>query len=124
MFIQYASYNHSVSSVELNENEDILLLKTSLYTYRYVANGDCCSISIFKVVDKPFSSIVGKIIKSIKEIHDFEYKEEVDEDDNPDCITPHMYEMSFKDSDEIFKFLMVNYSNGYYDGWMSSYIVL
>ena len=123
MFIQYASYNHSVSSAELNEQKNILLLKTSLYTYRYVANGDCCSSSVFKVVDKPFSSIVGKIIKSIKEINDFEYKD--DEEDEIDyCITPHMYEMSFKDSDEIFKFLMVNYSNGYYDGWMSSYIVL
>lgn len=121
MFIQYASYNHSVSSVELNENKNILLLKTSLYTYRYVANGDCCSWSVFKVVDKPFSSIVGKIIKSIKEIHDFEYK---DEEDSRECITPHMYEMSFKDSDENFKFMLVNYSNGYYDGWMSSYIVL
>jgi hypothetical protein len=123
MFIQYASYNHSVSLVELNENEDILLLKTSLYTYRYVANGDCCSSSVFKVVDKPFSSIVGKIIKSIKEIYDFEYNEE-EEDAIHECITPHMYEMSFKDSDDIFKFLMVNYSNGYYDGWISSYIVL
>ena len=122
MFIQYASYNHPVSSVELNENENILLLKTSLYTYRYVANGDCCSCSVFKVVDKPFSSIVGKIIKSIKEIHDFEYNEE--EDSSEECITPHLYEMSFKDNDEIFKFLLVNYSNGYYDGWMSSYIVL
>lgn len=121
MFIQYSSYNHPITSVELNENENILLLKTSLYTYRYVANGDCCSSSVFKVFDEPFSSIVGKIIKSIKEIHDFEYNEE--EDTIEECITPHMYEMTFKNSDETFKFLMVNYSNGYYDGWISSYVV-
>lgn len=121
MFIQYSSYNHPITSVELNENENILLLKTSLYTYRYVANGDCCSISVFKVFDEPFSSIVGKIIKSIKEIHDFEYKDE--EETIEECITPHMYEMTFKNSDETFKFLMVNYSNGYYDGWISSYVV-
>ena len=32
--------------------------------------------------------------------------------------------MTFKNSDETFKFLLVNYSNGYYDGWISSSVVL
>ena len=123
MFINYDSHNHSITSVELSGNDNILLFKTSLYTYKYMAIGDCCSVSVFKTFeDKPFSSVVGKIIKGIKEItsDDFDYET----DDDGDCITPHLYQMTFKNSDETFKFLMVNYSNGYYDGWISSYIVL
>jgi NAD(P)-dependent dehydrogenase (short-subunit alcohol dehydrogenase family) len=48
MFIQFSSYNHPIVSVELNENKDILLFKTTLYTYRFEALGDCCSVSQFK----------------------------------------------------------------------------
>jgi len=123
MFINYDSHNHSITSVELSGNDNILLFKTSLYTYKYMAIGDCCSVSVFKTFeDKPFSSVVGKIIKGIKEItsDDFDYET----DDDGDCITPHLYQMTFKNSDETFKFLMVNYSNGYYDGYINSYIVL
>ena len=123
MFINYDSHNHSITSVELSGNDNILLFKTSLYTYKYMAIGDCCSVSVFKTFeDKPFSSVVGKISKGIKEItsDDFDYET----DDDGDCITPHLYQMTFKNSDETFKFLMVNYSNGYYDGYINSYIVL
>jgi hypothetical protein len=121
MFIQFSSYNHPISSVDLNDTNDILLLKTNLYTYRFVAIGDCCSVSQFKKFkDVEFSSVIGKIIKGVKEIHEeFEY----DENDNDECITPHLYEMSFKNSEETFKFLMVNYSNGFYDGWINSSVV-
>lgn len=121
MFIQFSSYNHPIISVDLNSNQNILLLKTSLYTYRFEALGDCCSVSLFKMFKNvEFSSVIGKIIKSVKEIkEEFDY----DTDENGDVVTPHLYEMKFKNSDETFKFLMVNYSNGYYDGWINSSIV-
>jgi hypothetical protein len=122
MFIQFSSYNHPIVSVELNKNEDILLFKTTLYTYRFEALGDCCSVSQFKKFeDIDFSSVVGKIIKGVKEINDDDF--EYDTDSEEDCTTPHLYQMTFKDSDETFKFLMVNYSNGYYDGWINSSVV-
>ena len=125
MFINYNSHNHTITSVELSGNDNILLFKTSLYTYKYMAIGDCCSVSVFKTFeDKPFSSVVGKIIKGIKEISSDDFDYETDDDDGGDCKSPHLYEMTFKNSDETFKFLMVNYSNGYYDGWINSYIVL
>jgi len=90
-----------------------------------MAIGDCCSVSVFKTFeDKPFSSVVGKIIKGIKDISSDDFDYETDDDDGGDCKSPHLYEMTFKNSDETFKFLMVNYSNGYYDGWINSYIVL
>ena len=123
MFIQFSSYNHPIVSVELNENENILLFKTSLYTYRFEALGDCCSKSEFKKFeDVDFSSVIGKIIKKIKEVNgdDFEYE---DDDSTDEYQTPHLYQMTFKNSDETFKFLMVNYSNGFYDGWINSSVV-
>lgn len=121
MFIQFNNYNHPIISVDLNSNQNILLLKTSLYTYRFEALGDCCSVSLFKKFkDVKFSSVVGKIIKSVKEIkEEFDY----DTDEDSDVVTPHLYEMKFKNSDETFKFLMVNYSNGFYDGWINSSVV-
>jgi hypothetical protein len=124
MFIQFSSYNHPISSVELNNNEDILLFKTSLYTYRFEALGDCCSVSKFKKFkDNDFSSIIGKIIKNVKEINEDDYEYDTENDDDMNCATPHIYQMTFKNSDETFKFLMVNYSNGYYDGWINSSVV-
>jgi hypothetical protein len=123
MFINYDSHNHLITSVELNGNDNILLFKTSLYTYKYMAIGDCYTISVFKTFeDKPFSSVVGKIIKGIKEIStdDFDYES----NDDGECRSPHLYQMTFKNSDETFKFLLVNYSNNYYDGYINSYIVL
>jgi hypothetical protein len=125
MFINYDSHNHLITSVELTGNNNILLFKTSLYTYKYMAIGDCYTISVFKTFeDKPFSSVVGKIIKGIKDIssYDFDYEAykdgECEKDD--ECKSFHLYEMTFKNSDETFKFLLVNYSNGY----INSYIVL
>ena len=125
MSIQFSKYNHPIVSVELNTNENILLLKTSLYSYRFEALGDCCSSSQFeKFKEVDFSSVIGKIIKGIKEINGDDFEYDNDDDDDSCYTTPHLYEMSFKNSDETFKFLMVNYSNGYYDGWINSSVII
>ena len=70
-----------------------------------------------------FKILIGKIITGIKEISlpdDYVYPEEPSYND---CISPHLYEIRFKDSDESLKFLLVNYSNGYYDGWINTEII-
>ena len=70
-----------------------------------------------------FNYLIGKIIKSIKEINlpdDFEETESENEDCN--VITTHLYEIKFKNSSETFIFQMKNYSNGYYDGYIVSSI--
>lgn len=122
MFIKFNNYFHPIISVDLNSSEDILLLKTDLYTYRFEAIGDCCSTSMFKKFKNvSFSSIVGKIIKGIKEINE---EEEYETEEEYESVSPHLYEMSFKNSDETFKFYLINYSNGYYDGWINSSVVL
>jgi hypothetical protein len=125
MFIQYSNYNHPILSIEMNENENILILKTSLYSYKYEAVGDCCSASAFKKFkNNDFTFLIGKIIKGIKEINLDDTKYESDTDEDLYVITPHLYQITFKNSDEIFKFMMVNYSNGFYDGWINSYIII
>lgn len=125
MFIQYNNYNHPIISIEMNDNENILILKTSLYSYKYEAVGECCSASAFKKFENnDFTFLIGKIIKGIKEINIGDTNYESDTDDERYVITPHLYQMTFKNSDEIFKFMMVNYSNGFYDGWINSYIII
>lgn len=122
MFIKYKDYNLPIENVELI-NEFTLHLKTSLYTYQYIACGDCCSTSIIQTYnDIPFSFLIGKIIKGVKEIHDFEYNS--DDTDDRYVETPHLYQISFKNSNEIFEFIMINYSNGYYDGWLRSNVII
>jgi len=136
MFVDFSKYNLPIELVEMNEDDDLLTLKTSSYSYKIKAEGDCCSRSIFKTFKNiPFSSLQGKIIKGIKDISD-----EIDDDDDDfnsdtetdgennfpynECRSPHLYKISFKNSDEPFIFAMINYSNGYYDGWISSSVVL
>ena len=122
MFINYKNYNLPIENVELIESNTILLLKTSSYTYKYEAIGDCCSTSFIKKYKEDFSSIIGKIIKSVKEI---QFEDEYISDKDCDyCTSPHLYQIKFKNSNKTFEFLMINYSNGYYDGWITSYVII
>lgn len=71
-----------------------------------------------------FNSYFDEIDKIIDDIEKFK----IDDDFNNnidtsqllfnDCVSPHLYKISFKGSDEIFLFKLLNYSNGYYDGWI------
>ena len=121
MFIDFKKYNLPIEEVD-DEDAEYLRFKTSSYTYQFRAIGECCSNSIFQTYkDIPFSFVIGKIIKNVKEIdeeNDFNVENELDVEKT------HLYQMTFKNSDETFKFLLVNYSNGYYDGWISSSVVL
>jgi len=135
MFVDFSKFNLPIELITMNEDNDILILKTSSYSYQIKAEGDCCSHSVFKTYkDIPFSSLQGKIIKNIKEItneieddDDFNSDTETDGEDGlpyNDCRSPHLYRMTFKNSEEPFKFAIVNYSNGYYDGWITTSVVL
>jgi hypothetical protein len=125
MYINYKDYNNPIESIEFNEDDTIILLKTSSYTYKFEAFGDCCSNSRFEQYnDNNFSSIIGKIIKSVKEINTNDIQEIINDDLSYDIATPHLYQIKFKNSNDIFEFLMINYSNGYYDGWMTTDVVI
>jgi hypothetical protein len=68
--------------------------------------------------------MIGKTIKTIDEIEVPNYFDvEIDDEDMDDLVAiPHLYEFTFTD-DTTFKFLLVNYSNGYYDGWINLTLV-
>jgi hypothetical protein len=128
--IDFKKLDYVISHIEMNDKADIIIihLYDAPFKYKLMANGDCCSCSIFKKYkDYDFNQLSGKIIKKIKTINipdDYEDSDTEDEYGYNDVATPHLFEIRFKNSDELFQFQMINYSNGYYDGWMSSSIVL
>jgi hypothetical protein len=130
--IDFKKLDYVISHIEMSEREDIIIihLYDAPFKYKLMANGDCCSSSIFKKYKNyNFDDLSGKIIKKIKTINipdDYVDSEDEEYDDYGfnNIATPHLFEIRFKNSDELFQFKMINYSNGYYDGWMSSSIVL
>jgi len=127
MFINFDKYNSQITDVNLNSNNNELILKTDKYKYYFEAVGDCCSCSIFRKYNNNFTDLIGKIIKSIDEINlpdNYHCKEDTHFYGGNAYINPHLYEMTFKNSNDTFQFLLINYSNGYYDGWIQSTILL
>ncbi len=131
MFIDFEEY-HPFTITAVNFDEDEKLTWNDEYQRLWIdtdrnkkfqidAIGDCCSCSvIIQWEDYRFEKMIGKTIKSIDEIEVPNYFDvEIDDEDMDDLVAiPHLYEFTFTD-DTTFKFLLVNYSNGYYDGWIN-----
>lgn len=126
MFIEFEKYPFKVTGISIDPNDPknhyddcamVIDLKTDgNKDFRLIAVGDCCSTSVFREYEEhKFEEIVGKVIKSITEI-DFN-DDDFEEDEFGLYLTPHLLEITFTD-DSKFKFMLVNYSNGYYDGWL------
>ena len=131
MYIDFNKHQSPIKELIFDNNDndnvsygEIIIVLSNDTKIKFIAVGDCCSSSyIEKYEDYDFQNLIGKIITNVKEIElpdDYEYKEE---SSNDYCITPHLYEIQFKDNEEIFKFLLVNFSNGYYDGWLENEII-
>jgi len=127
MFINFDKYNSQITDVNLNSDNNELILNTNEYKYYFEAVGDCCSCSIFRKYNNNFTDLIGKIIKDINQIDlpdNYECEEDKDFYGSDTSISPHLYEITFKNSNDTFQFLLINYSNGYYDGWIQSSIML
>lgn len=122
MFVDFSKYNNKITDVSFNEDGDYLVLQTSLYKIAITACGECCSRSILEEYKEyKFNNLVDKTIKKINEIElpaDFTCEEIYE------CVSPHLYEIKFKNSNEKFYFILKNYSNGYYDGYLRTNIIL
>jgi len=140
MVVDFSKNNTPITSIEFinkfdyynnSNNSDIFefdafLLKSNDYNYCFTALGDCCSTSrFFKYENYDYNSLIGKKIKGFKEIelsdesfNNISKTYDLEEESYDYCYSPHLYEMSFKDTDETFKFILINFSNGYYDGWI------
>jgi hypothetical protein len=129
MTINFKLYKNPIKSIELkskyndeNEFNELVFITDNDVKFILTACGDCCSVSLFSKYKQDFSELNGKIIKTIKEIElpdDYNYNHEEFYSFN-DVITPHLYEITFTNSKNSFKFIMNNYSNGFYDGWIDS----
>jgi hypothetical protein len=131
MYIDFSKYQSPIKELLFNHDDsdyisyrEIIIVLSNETKIKFIAVGDCCSSSfIEKYENYDFQNLIGKIITDVKEIElpdDYEYKEE---SNNGYCITPHLYEIQFKKTKETFKFILVNFSNGYYDGWLETEII-
>jgi hypothetical protein len=123
MIVDFEKYQYSIKEVIFDDNEPIIkLVLNENLILKLIPIGDCCSVSILeKYEDYDFQKLIDKTITSIKCIEfpdDYKFTEEKNIIGFNDCVSHHLYEIRFKDSDETFKFMLINYSNGYYDGWL------
>lgn len=127
-FIKYSNPIENTTCISNNndKNYNNIILQTSIYKINITPVGDCCSYSwIENYQDSDFNFLNGKIISKIKEInYPNDYKYIIDNIDDDECITPHLYEITFKNTDDTFRFQLINCSNGYYDGYLDINILL
>lgn len=129
MFPNFNKYNRKIDDIILNDRQyenkyETISLKTSLYKIVITAISECCSYSwIEKYKNNDFDILKNKIITSIKEIKFLENYEYDDKDNTFDCITSHLFQIKFTDNTS-FDFLLLNSSNGYYDGYIRVEILL
>ena len=129
MFIDFEKYPFAITDVTFaDEGFSGKYQYVSIDTdggarFKIQAFGDCCSVSVISEWENfKFSEIIGKTIESLSQIKIPDNFEVEPDDDFDDCATPHLYEFLFTDG-TTFKFLMINYSNGYYDGWINITVV-
>lgn len=130
MFINFENYPFIIVDIEFN-NDDLFddyyrsfkLITNGNKDFLFNAIGDCCSSSVFRVwKNDEFDMLKGKIIRYIRPVSfpdDFEFENYCDDD----YVSPHLYKIEFSNSDEIFHFMLINYSNGYYDGWIETEVI-
>jgi len=130
MFVDFSKNNSLINNIIIEPNyinDDKteftrFIIETNDYNYRIDAIGECCSLSFFTQYENyEFSSIIGKNIIAINNYDipdDYIIDEEKYKDCFSDAVSVHLYEMIFKDTTETFKFLLINLSNGFYDGWI------
>lgn len=123
MFVDFDKYNNPILAVNVSEDSQFIDLDTTTYVIKLKANANRPS-SIFKSYNADFSELVGKVILKISEI-DFPEDYTYDSDNEYDnlVVKAHMYEIEFKNDNEPFQMLLINYSNGSYDGWLSAKVV-
>lgn len=132
MLVDFKNNNTRITEIIIDSDDpnnddykDSIIIKTDLKIYKITAVGDCCSNSVIKEYKNyKFNNFIGigKIIEKIEEINidddDDDFKDDQDDLEQGYFVSPHLYKMSFKDCDDVFLFKLINYSNGYYDGWI------
>jgi len=114
MFIDFEKYPFAITDVTFADEgfsgkyQYVSIDTDGGVRFKIKAFGDCCSVSVISEWENfKFNEIIGKTIESLEQIK-IPDNFEVEPDD---------------DFGSTFKFLMVNYSNGYYDGWIDVSVI-
>ena len=111
---------------KVKHNGEISILFENKEKIKIIPEADCCSISyLVEFKEYPFTSLVNKQIKSLKETKNkqlikklYKNSKTIDFSDN-DVNKYHLYKIKL--NNKLFYFGLINSSNGYYDGWISIY---
>lgn len=108
--ISFSSENIQIECIDTNN---------CINTINLSAVADCCSSSYYNIVDTDFEKFKGKKLSDIY-LDIYETDDLIDMFDvtniDGECIKTHYNKLQFEDGNEWY-FLLVNDSNGYYDGW-------
>lgn len=126
--INFSRYNGSIVNIEYSIDTygefDKFIIIGDNYSFMFTAYGEGTSQSYFREYkDYKFYNLIGQTIEAIHEIalpDDFNI-ELIEE--GYSNITPHLYEVFFKNNINSFKFIMYNYSNDYDNGRIISSII-
>lgn len=132
MFIDFEKYSHVIINVSFekqhnNECENFILHTDGGVSFKFKAVGDKSNITKFRQFeDYEFTSLIGKKIEFMTaiEIPDY-YIDKYNETDKELDIyaSYYLYQFNFVDSNDIFQFLLVNLSNGDYDGRIEKEVI-
>lgn len=112
--------NDTVKSVNVTENEIVILFHKTTKLLKLFAEADCCSHNWFEKLNQSFDYLVGKEIISIDDIETFEMDD--DDAEGHECMLNHRIVICLANA-KPFEFVLRNSSNGYYDGGLSITII-
>jgi hypothetical protein len=124
--INFSRYKGPIVNIEYSIDTygefDKFIIVGDDYKFIFNAYGEGICKSYFREYkDYKFYNLIGKTIEAIQEIKvPYDYNIELINKEHSN-ITPRLYEISFKNDINTFKFIMYNYSND--NGWLISSII-
>jgi hypothetical protein len=126
--INFSRYNGSIVNIEYSIDTygefDKFIIIGDNYSFMFTAYGEGNCKSYFREYkDYKFYNLIGKTIEAIHEIAvPDDYNIELIDEEYSNII-PRLYEISFKNDINSFKFIMYNYSSNFDNGWIISSII-
>ena len=118
MLESFKDIDETIKDIIIEKEEKYISLVKIVYNnfqLNLIPIAECCSRSWVEE-NSNFNNLIGKVIQSIIEDNSKVIELHDDNDSCYDYIKNHLFNIKFKDTNELFQFYLRNDSNGYYDG--------